>query len=225
MNETMWLAAGIAVVGALVRLLKAPQDSALALAKFKLPPLPKNALPWASLILGIAYAILVERSHGYPWSVSAVKGALAGLGIGAGAIALHDVGKTVPGIKNALGVLILVSATVIGAGTVGATATGCTPEMRRAALDHATDLGLDIVRCLISKQALPNADAIKLCAVEEGKEKAAELILGEAREKTAAAAREAEERGYLAGAAAARLPYSQALTCPPSDAGAEAGGQ
>lgn len=60
-------------IGLMVRLLKADKLNEI-LAKYKIPAIPKSALPWLALALGIALTVLNAKLGGANWVDSALAG-------------------------------------------------------------------------------------------------------------------------------------------------------
>lgn len=85
------------VIGLLVRLIKADGLNRL-LASYSIPAVPKVALPWVALALGLAGAIVDARIGGATWSQAALAGAW---GILAGATAVAG-NETLPTIMRPL---------------------------------------------------------------------------------------------------------------------------
>lgn len=186
MNEAALIAAGIAVVGAVVRLMKTDRLT-IALANLGLPPVPKLALPWIALVLGYAYALLVERQLGKPWDEAALKALVEGVIVGGGAAYAHDLGKAVPGVKKALGVLLIVV-------PLSMATSSCTPDARRALLETV----MDAAKCAVAHQDLADKDILKVCSVDAIDADRILRIVGESRERSAKAALIAETRASAA---------------------------
>lgn len=93
MNETLVALLGVAAltIAGVVRAIKSDAFNAM-LAKFSLPPIPKRALPWVALGLGVAGGFVMGLQEGKGLGV-AVAGALGGILPGALAMAGHDLAK------------------------------------------------------------------------------------------------------------------------------------
>ncbi len=159
-EEAKYLAIGVALVGLAVRVLKAK----------KLPfDVPKQALPWLSIFFGVVYAALAEKQLGKSWEDAVLLAIGGGVAVGAGAMAAHDLGKTVPGAKKLLAVALILTA-------VGTSA--CTPDARRALLEK----GFAVLQCALQNMNLPNEEILVRCAVQPEDADRILAIVGEQRE-------------------------------------------
>jgi uncharacterized protein (DUF697 family) len=150
-----WVAAAALVVGAFVRLLKSDMLT-IALANFGLPPIPKRVLPWVSLALGVAAAVLDVKLMGTDWPTAIAKGLVAALTATTG----HElVVESMRGGKEILAVLLV-------AGGVAVTAPACTRGAQVASVEMLAEKAL----CALANQELPPEQILIRCAVQPGDE-------------------------------------------------------
>jgi hypothetical protein len=92
-----WMALVAFVVGLVVRIVKSDKvDEALAF--MGLPSIPKRALPWISLALGLLAGVIEAKVAGASWDAAALAGAW---GLVSGGVAVAG-NETVPTIARAL---------------------------------------------------------------------------------------------------------------------------
>lgn len=174
MNTAQILAAGIALVWLLVRLLKADTLN-VVLASYGYGPIPKRVLPWIALFAGVTAAVLTEFQLQGITFPAFLAGLVEGLGIGAGATATQELGKGVPGVKKVLGVLVFVACAALGT-------SACTPPVAPRETARATVLVVaDAVKqldtaCAAVVTATKNADLGIRCA--DGYDSARAALLG-----------------------------------------------
>lgn len=182
MNTAQILAAGIALVWLLVRLLKADTLN-VVLASYGYAPIPKRLLPWIALIAGVALAVLTEcQLKGFTLEAM-LAGLVEGLGIGAGATATQELGKGVPGVKKVTSILLLVG--------FASTTTACgllTKQNLRSVLDVAQ------IACIIAHQDLPDSTVANVCDLGDPMFEPMRQVLASSRLSSAKAAAEASER-------------------------------
>lgn len=175
-----WVAIAALLVGAVVRLLKSDMLT-IALSNLGLPPIPKRVLPWLSLVLGVASAILDVKLQGTAWPEAIGKGLVAGVA----AIAGHELG--VESMRKGKELLVVFVVLAFGA-------SACTPQARWA----VADLLASKIACAVAHQDLPNDMIVKACALEPGDVQRVLAIVGEARSASAKAAENAEMRASAA---------------------------
>lgn len=89
MKNMQWLVVTAAVVGILVQLLKTDKFDSL-LMRFGLPPLPRKALPWVALCLGLVSGVIQLYLNPSSDIGSMVGDIVTGILSGAAPIAAHE---------------------------------------------------------------------------------------------------------------------------------------
>lgn len=174
-----WVAIAALLVGAVVRLLKS-DSLTVALANLGLPPIPKRVLPWLSLVLGVASAILDVKLQGTAWPEAVAKGLIAGVA----AIAGHELG--VESMRKGKELLALAVVLMVGS-------TACTPQARWA----VADLLASKIACAVAHQDLTTEQIVVQCAIEPQDVDRIMAIVGESRTASAKAAADASARAGM----------------------------
>lgn len=162
-----WIAAAALIIGAVVRILKS-DSLTIALANLGLPPLPKRVLPWLSLVLGVASAILDVKLQGTPWPEAVAKGLVAGVS----AIAGHELG--VESVRKGKELLVLIL-------TVSLATSACKPadspraNTRAIVLTLADGVNAADLACASIARAKHDADLARACDL--ARDEAAEALI------------------------------------------------
>ena len=190
MDQFSWLFVAGLVVGGIVRALKTDGASAILTHFFgseeKPVKLPPRSLPFIALGFGTIGAILDAAVAGDPWSIALKKGAISA----ALAVFGHELGSSIPKVKEALAILLLVG--------VATSQPACTPESRSI----LTDLAAKKLECALAHINLPNSQIIALCALQSGDEEFILRAVAQTRQEVAAEAVRVAEREKAATAQA-----------------------
>lgn len=87
-NALAWLGLASVAIGGAVRMLKSDSMNAV-IVRFGGKPIPKRALPWVSLGLGVTAGVIAGLQQGHD-IISTLTDAVAGLGSGVFAVAGHE---------------------------------------------------------------------------------------------------------------------------------------
>lgn len=72
-----WLSLSSIAIGAAVRLIKSDRLDAV-LARYNIPMVPRRALPWISLVLGIGAGVVAALTRHLGWSEALQEGLVSG---------------------------------------------------------------------------------------------------------------------------------------------------
>lgn len=145
-----WVATAAFLVGFLTKLLKS-DGLTTAVKNLGLPAIPKRAVPWLALGLGIASSALDNVLMGTAWSEALVKGFVAGVT----AIAGHEAG--IESLRK--GKELLVLAVLLTVGT-----SGChllTRQNAKTALDAVS------IACIATTALTNEAEVAKACELAD----------------------------------------------------------